>query len=237
MAALLDYTLTRTVAPTIEPVMLAAAKVQCSLDLDDPEFDAWFESREGNVGAIQAAREMVESNASICLMPQTWQLQLDNWGSNTFWSGDTREPWRRPLGPYGDFIDLHVHPVKAISSVTYRDEAGVTRTWDSSNYELLKSGFRSVLLKPDSLVLWPLISTTRLRGITVTMVAGYATDADDTDAKKRAAVPAAARKAMLTLIAHWFKNREAVVVGSAASAEVEQSYCALIDTIRPRRYT
>ncbi len=240
MPGVLDYSLERTVAPTLEPITLEAAKHQCSIELDETAFDAWFESREGNVGAIQAAREMVESAAQIVMMPQTWTLRFDQWpGNASSWTA----PWNRNCPDswagsayYGAVIDLMVHPVASITSVTYADINGDQQTWDSSNYELVRSRFRSLLFKPDSATLWPIISFTRLRSITITFVAGYPITADDTDAKKRARVPATAKHAMHVLLAHWFKNRESVAVGQTSN-EIEQSFCSLIKTVRPTRYT
>jgi uncharacterized phiE125 gp8 family phage protein len=218
MTALLDYTLERTVDPTLEPIGLAAAKIQCAIEEGETQFDGWFESRDGNVGAIQAAREMVETDAQLALMPQTWRLKIDHW------------PCGMPA------IDLHVHPVQSISSVTYLDENGDSQTWSADNYELIRSRFRSTLLKPDADVEWPTVSTSILRPITITFVAGFPTSADDTDAKKRARVPASARMAMLMLLAHWFKNRESVLVGSI-SKEIEHSYEAHISNLKPARYS
>ena len=55
--------------------------------------------------------------------------------------------------------------------MVYLDEAGSSQTWDASNYEIERSQFRSLLVKPDSLTLWPIHSSTHRRPITITFVA------------------------------------------------------------------
>lgn len=218
MVGVLDYSLERTVAPTIEPMLPAAAKLQCGIELAEAYFDPWLEAKDGNVGAIQAAREMVEANAQVALMNQTWVLKLDGW--------PTGEP----------VIDLHIHPVQSITSVTYLDETGASQPWSSANYQLIRSKFRSLLFKPDADVEFPTITTTIRRPITITFLAGYPDPTTDTtDAMKRAKVPRAATMAMSLLLGHWFRNRESVLVGSS-SKEIELSYRDLLNTIRPVRY-
>lgn len=214
----LPYVLTRTVDPAHEPITATECKLQLNLEPTDKDFDAWLEPGDSQVGVIRAAREMVEADTQLALIDQTWTLKLDQWPE------DDRT------------IDLRIHPVRSISSVTYKDTTGTTQTWGASNYEVLRHRFRSYLLKPDTTTVWPTLSSTLANPITITFIAGYSDPSTDTTAiAKRNKVPAAAKKAMLMLISHWFRQREAVLIGSI-SKEIELGYRSLINTIRPNRY-
>lgn len=218
MPVILPYTLERTVAPTPEPITRDSAKHQCSIELGETAFDPWFESGEGNVGAIARARELVEFDTGACLMNQTWALRLDRL-------------------PSGGLIELIRHPVRSISSVVYYDADDVSTTLAASNYELIRGRFFSYLVKADLNAVWPTISTSKHKPVTITYVAGYPDPATDTtDVLKRAKVPECAKGGMLVLLAHWFRNRESVLVGSI-SKEIEQGYKDLISPICQPRYS
>jgi uncharacterized phiE125 gp8 family phage protein len=90
-----EYTLSRLVAPTEEPVTLAEALTQCHADAGVE--DDWFEAR------IRAGRQKVEDYVKLSLMPQTWVLLV---------SGDI--PNR---------IYLPRSPVQDIESVTIQGDA------------------------------------------------------------------------------------------------------------------
>lgn len=218
MPGFLDYGLERTVAPTAEPLTLATAKHQCNVEPAETAFDCWFNSGEGKVGAIQAARELVEQRAQLALMPQTWVLKLAEF------------PAEHPL------IDLRIHPVRRISSVAYIDANGSTQTWSSSNYEVQRTSHRSLLVKTDTSAAWPTTAGNKLRPVIITMIAGYSDPTTDkTPLLQRAKVPAHARQAILMLLDHWFEHRGAVLVGMI-SKSIELSFEALIDVLRPTRY-
>ena len=213
----LSYNLERTTAPTNEPLDKASVKRQCTIEAAETFFDDWFDGdATDGAGAIPAARDLVENDAQVALMPQTWTLRLDEW-------------------PTDDWVDLLIHPVQSVT-VSYEDEDDATQTWAASNYELQVSKYRSVLMKTDKDVDFPTLSTSDPRPVTITATAGYSNTTDQpTVAGQRALVPQAAKMAMLMLIAHWFRNKESVVVGTI-SKEIEQGYTSLIRSVRPERY-
>lgn len=217
MPGLIEYALERTVAPTYEPLTLAACKHQCNLEIGETAFDLWFENKENGVGAMQAARECVERDAQVALMPQTWVLKLEEF-------------------PGEPALDLRIHPVRSLV-VTYRDADGDSQTWNSSHYLLQRQQHRSLLVKADLSVDWPTVDSNRLHPITISLVAGFSDPTvETTEIAQRAKVPLAARQAMLLLVGHWFKHREAVLVGSINS-QIELTYEHLIERLRTsRRY-
>lgn len=217
MSGRLDYNLQRTTAPTEEPITLEAAKRQCSIDREETFFDVWLAGDdEDSIGAIAAARELVEYDARVAIMPQTWTLRYDAW-------------------PDGDWIDLLIHPAQSVV-VTYDDLNDATQTWAAANYQLQRGRYRSLLMKTDKDADYPDLSSSDPRPVQIVITAGYSNTTDHiTPAARRNQVPHAARMAMLMLIGHWFRNRESVLIGTI-SKEIEQGYRSLIETIRPVRY-
>lgn len=129
--------------PSSEPVSLDEAKAQCSIDSED--FDGQLTL------LIQAAREMVEADTEVRLMPQTLALRLDQFPKE---------------------IVIPAAPVSAVSSITYIDEAGSSQTLSSSIYrtDIHSQPARIALGSSQS---WP-TTDTRPNAVTVTVVAGYA---------------------------------------------------------------
>lgn len=210
------YLKSRTVAPTAEPIHVSAAKRQCNIDLEETHLDEWFLSTaETSGGAIQAARELVETHSETCLMPQAYELRLSEW-------------------PCEDEIPLRVHPVYS-ATVTYYDTTNTSQTWSSSNYDVRQEKKRSVLVKAATSTDWPDVTTERPYPITFTLSCGVNATTYATAVLQRAQVPGAAKRAMLLLLGHWFKNRESVLVGTI-SKEIEQGYWSLINSIKPTRY-
>jgi uncharacterized phiE125 gp8 family phage protein len=97
--------LTRYTQPTVEPVTLAEAKIQCRVDTTDE--DAYLTS------LITAAREYVENVLDISMITQVWEARYD-----TF--------------PLWEVI-LPRPPMQAATvTVVYRDEAGANQTITSA---------------------------------------------------------------------------------------------------------
>ena len=95
---------------------------------------------------------------------------------------------------FQDFAVLPLAPVSTISSITYLETAAATKTLSDDVYELRSEGLTaSIVLKCGRS--WPTIQPGSR--ITVTATVGYATLPDDI------------RHAMLLLIGHWHKYREA----------------------------
>ncbi len=94
--------------PTSEPVSLAAAKKRLRVqgDEENDEITDW----------IKSARQHAERITGRQIMPATWELWLDAF----------------PIE--GCAIRLPRPPLLSVTSITYTDTAGVSRTWRSSLY-------------------------------------------------------------------------------------------------------
>lgn len=150
-------------------------------------------------GKITAARELVETDSRRALITQVWELRLDAF-------------------PCEAFIEMPLPPLQSVEWLKYIDVAGTLTTWDTSNYEA------DATRHPGRLNLaygstWP---ATRAcpNAVTVRFTCGYGA---------AAAVPAAAKHAMLLQVASAFRDRE-------MTAAEERSYWSLIDRIKVRSY-
>lgn len=111
--------------------------------------------------------------------------------------------WRLTLDTFSDAIELPRGPVQSVTSVQYVDEDGATQTFSSDDYTTDLLGTRQwVVLNSDAS--WPTILDA-VNAVSVTYVAGF-DELPDTFADLKAAI--------LLLVAHWFENRSAVVVGN-----------------------
>ena len=107
----------------------------------------------------------------------------------------------------GDPIYLPHWPVISIGDFQYVDSDGVTQTATSSDF------IRSTTTRPASISLkdgktWPVVPN-QAATITIKDVkTGHAT---------AAGVPMAVRQSILLLVAHYFENRETVIIGTNSS--------------------
>ena len=188
-----------------EPITVGEAKRQCrrvpTFTADDP----WFAGEAGNDGAIAAARGKVEGDTGRQLRQNTtWDLKL------------------RGFSCAG--VVIPVVPLLTVVSVGYLDTAGVAQTLPTTDYLVVapsgdRAGYGRIELAYGKS--WP--STLGQTGaVTIRLTAGYASGSSQ---------PQALRRAQLTLIAHWYKHREAVALGTI-STEIALLYASLIDNYR-----
>lgn len=138
---------------------------------------------------ITAAREQVEMVARRALITQTLDLRMSAW-------------------PIGWSFALPRSPVQSITSITYTDDQGQAGTMSSSDYMLYTQPDPAiVVLKPNAS--WPGASLMPGPSIVVRYVAGYGL---------AASVPVRYKQACLLLVAHWYENREPVLVGTIYQA-------------------
>ena len=157
-------------APAIEPVSLAEAKQH--LRVDDTDSDALI----GEL--ITAARQYLEQASDTRLISQTWRQFEDAW-------------------PVSNCLNLKIHPVQSVLSVTAYDNEGVARPVDSSEYEV------DLVSRPARILAAGGIAASRaMNGIEVDIVAGYGDTPLD--------VPDTLKRAILMLVAHWYEFRGAV---------------------------
>lgn len=122
----MTYTINQIVAPTIEPVTLAEAKLQCRVDVSDD--DALI------TALIVAARELAEAMTDRAYAVGTYEL----------------------VAPVFDAagVDLPKPPVTSVVSVRYLDADGVLQTMDSADYVARLSVLPPMVTVADGLD-WP----------------------------------------------------------------------------------
>lgn len=142
--------------PTIEPVSLAEAKAQ--LRLTGAEDDGLI------AGYILTARRAAESYIRGALITQTWDYTIDyGW------------PWVNVGGVLRYRIELPLHPVVSVSSVSYVDDDGATQTLSTNLYTVRTDGPVSYIEKAYNQE-WPSVRSIPA-AITVRFVVGYEPDA------------------------------------------------------------
>ncbi len=171
--------LTQTVAPLIEPVSLAEAKLHLRVEEAVTEEDALITT------LIEAAREDVESFTGRQLCVATWAYTLDAFPA--------RMKLPRP-------------PLISVSSIQYVDSNGETQTVSTDDY-VVYTNTEPGRIGLAYNATWP--TTRRIPdAVTVTYLAGYdpggSSASDDADE-----VPARAKAAIKLLVADMFEHREA----------------------------
>jgi len=116
---------------------------------------------------------------------------------------------------FGDFAQFPVVPVSAVSAIGYVDAEGETQILDASVYELRADGLTAAIALAYGAT-WPAIQSGSR--ITVTANVGYA------------AVPDDIKLAILLLVGHWHKYREAGAreTGNGEAQEIPHGVNALL---------
>jgi uncharacterized phiE125 gp8 family phage protein len=113
-------------------------------------------------------------------------------------------------------VCLRKCPVNAISSITYVDSDGTTQTLSASEYTF-DAASKPARLTPAYGETWP-VTRPQVNAVAITATAGYTSPSS---------IPAMAKQAIKMLVAHWYENRETVLIGTI-SKELELSYKAII---------
>lgn len=134
---------------------------------------------------IQAATKYIEDARSQVLRRSTFTMTLERW-------------------PRDGRIEIPRFPVTAVNSVTYLAEgASEATTFAATNYRL-EAAQRPPRIVLKSNKVWPSATLETGAPITVTFTAGY----------PDGQVPEDAQQAIHLLVAHWYENREGVVIGT-----------------------
>ena len=205
------YSLERTIDATVEPVTIAQAKAQCRVVTDQD--DALIAM------LITAARQHCEKQTGRSFLQQTWRLSLDRFPS--IWRVQGSGVAREGQAYYGygsssyanlglaNAILLPQPNLIGIVSLTYLDASNTRQMLDPSLYA---TDFDSApaRLVPAVGTFWPYGSYPQPGAVQITYTAGYG--------NTPAAVPAMLQLAILGLVAHWYENREAVVMTNSTNA-------------------
>ena len=175
-------------------VSLAEAKAHCVVEhnLDDAYL----------TGLIQAATTATEDYTKTVITQRTLVKKFD------------------------DFSELRLKsPLRSVTSITYVDDDGATQTLSASIYQPVGVWSETNQSKVSEIVLgydqdWPSIRLQK-EAVTVTYVAGYATDE----------IPDNLRHAILLFVGNLYANREPLVIGTIAN-KLELNYQWLLSPFR-----
>jgi uncharacterized phiE125 gp8 family phage protein len=181
---------TVVVPPDIEPVSWAEAQ-SWTKALDDEQSDVEL--------LISAARELCEHRKGYAFYAQTLEYVLHSWASACNW----------PVRHGSRLLLPRATPLVEVESVTYVDENGEERTVDSADYRLDTRSIPGAIVFVDGFS-WPSLDTYAPNPVVIRYIAGRQVTSPPTP------VSASIRLAMRLLIAHWYKNREAVLAGLTA---------------------
>ncbi len=186
--------------PTVEPIELQEAMEHLNIELDDRRMDSWLNNN------IRTAREYCEGYRGQTLAPQTLEVSFGGHSQPTtvptYWQPLALNPWPDS----GNFIELPMGPVISVESVSYRDAVGDLQVIGSADYELFGDELSGS---------WPSVQAAR-NAIRIRYVAGY-TLPDDSPSPYP--LPYALRAAMLLMLGHLYKNREATVMVVGATPQ------------------
>lgn len=172
---------------TDEPITLAEAIQHAR---------AYADSGEAQPGAlisrlITRARQAAEQELCMSLVQKTVEVALSHF--------------------YPSVIELPYGPVRAITSITYADTAGVDQVLAADQYRIDPYVYPTMLL-PAYNVDWPEVRYD-VNAVRIRYTVGY----PSTDSPPEV-VPEPILQAMHLMISHWFNNRDAV--GDDSLAEI-----------------
>jgi uncharacterized phiE125 gp8 family phage protein len=148
---------------------------------------------------ITAAREYCEGYTGRALATQTLEEQLDAF-------------------PCADYIELPRPPLQSVTSVKYTDSGGTETTMTvTTQYVVDADSTVGRIVLPYG-VTWPTATLSTVNPIKIRYTAGYYASN---------LIPKSIKQAMLLLIGHWYKNREAVGEAGGPIAFAVQSLLSM----------
>jgi len=199
--------------PEAEPIL--AADALAFLRVDDTDEQTLVE------GLIKAARIYVENYTGLTLINTVWALWRDGFSkrrlADPWWNGTRDGSLSMFSGGEERKIVLPRKPVVSVTSISTFGLDDTESTYAASNYIVDDTKQNPEIVLRDAAV-WP-SDLRAAKAVKVLFTAGYGTVGTS--------VPADILLAMRHMIAHWFENRESVVVGSIA-----QTATVLLETYR-----
>ena len=135
---------------------------------------------------IAAATQDTEAFLWRTLCTTTWVLTIDRF-------------------PTSDYIDLPRPPLQTVTHVKYYDTANVQQTLSSGDYDV-DASTEPGRIYIDRSTGWPSVYDRR-NAVEIRYVAGYGA---------AAAVPEMIKQSIRMKAAHWYENREALIIGVSA---------------------
>lgn len=209
----MKYGKTQTVAPLIEPLMLAAVKSRLRVTQtdDDTEFTSVW---------IPAARHLVEKYTGRQLITQTWKITYDAFpygvGQRYSVGNDAPSGFNDRGASVGNVVaydigfDVPLRPLQSVTSIQYYDGTNALQTLDPANYEV-DTHTNPARIMPVFNSVWP-TTYPRTSAVTITVVVGFGDTAST--------VPADLLAAMLLQIKDWYETDAVVSTESGLSMVV-----------------
>lgn len=130
------------------------------------------------------------------------------------------QEWRLELSAFADDIEIPLPPLAAVDQIDYTDADGNSQTLAASIYNVDTASTPGRVLR-DEASDWPETKTVP-GAVRIAFTAGYGAASN---------VPGDIKAAIKLMVGHWYENREAVIVGQAAS-ELPMAVDALIAPYR-----
>lgn len=165
---------------------------------------------------VKAALRVEVGNDDELMLVEAYRRAAVDWVERYTAQSMIERAWVASFGGFDGRLRLPRGPVSAVTSVGYRDSAGVGQVLAGAGWRLAGNE-----LWPGIGTAWP-AALCGAGSVTVTFTAGFADAATE--------VPTLVT-AMLLAIGHWFRNREAVVTGTI-TAEVPFGARVLADLHR-----
>lgn len=201
--------------------LLSIEEAKRQVRRDDRDDDSYL------LDLIQVAQGQIEAGSPLgrSIMPQVWELRLDDWKSNVSSTYG--------LGAAGMGISLPYPPIVSLDSVSYADAAGDRQPL--TGCRIGGDPFNAPMLLPPASG-WPALSASS-GDIRIRYTAGYVARGPDGEpllderSKPSPAPPAMLKHAALLLLAHLYEYRAASVpVG--ASTTLPMGFDALVTPYR-----
>jgi hypothetical protein len=202
-------------APAVEPVLLAEAKAQLTVD-------AAFTDGDALIGRlIKASRQYVERTMNRAIFNRPMKLWLDFFPylqpTTTVNPNDREAYYYRGFRPLP--IKLPLPGAVSVESVTYIDPSGTEQTLDSSTYSVALNS------EPARIVplagYWPVTHPYQIETVCISYTAGTYGDGVDENT-----CPETIRQAMLLLVSYWYNHRDAAEANPPR--EIELGVSALL---------
>lgn len=181
---------------------LAQAKRQSEIDADITEHDTELQE------SIEEAQDLIEGFLQATLTETQYQYSLHEWPCT-----------------YDGRIMLPKGPIISVMGVSYLDRDGNRQSLGIDSYAVVEGQGGYII--PAWQTSWP-VARAFPGSIVVEYTAGYVGAGSPMDAS---GVPKGIVRALKLTVAHWFENREAILVGTV-SKELEMG---VKDAIQPYR--
>jgi uncharacterized phiE125 gp8 family phage protein len=194
--------LTLKVAPSVEPVTLAEAKLHCKVDGTDD--DALI------TALIVAARQQAEHRTGRALVTQQWELTQSVFPLALYAYRIAQNDPRR--------IELPKPILQSVQSVKYLDDNGVQQTLANTEYQVVTSELVGYV-QPAYGKSWP---SCRVQpdSVVIAYTCGYG------DA---AAVPISIKSWIKMAVATMYAQREAIITGTIVAEVPRDFFAGLLD--------